>query len=261
VLPRRHRDDLHAVYAFARTVDELGDSAPGDRTALLHDFDTELSRVWTGAPLADPVLHRLRTTVRAHRLRAEPFHRLVEANLQDQRVRRYRSFDDLLGYCRLSADPVGRIVLGVFERHDANLIPLSDRVCTALQLLEHWQDVGEDARAGRIYLPQQDLAEFGVPESALLERTASPQVRALIRFEVDRAAHLLRQGAPIVAQLDGWARVCVGGFVAGGAATAAALRRSRGEVLARVVRPSRPGTLARLVAASVGCSTVWEATK
>jgi len=260
VLPRRHRDDLHAVYAFARTVDELGDSAPGDRTALLQDFDTELNRVWTDATVTDPVLHRLRTTVRAHRLRPEPFHRLVQANLQDQRIRRYRSFEDLLGYCRLSADPVGRIVLGVFERHDPALLPLSDRVCTALQLLEHWQDIGEDARAGRIYLPQDDLAEHGVPESALLASTTSPELRALIRFEVDRAARLLREGSPIVGRLDGWARVCVGGFVAGGAATAAAFRRSRGEVLARVVRPSRPGTVARLAVALVGGSSVWEAT-
>ena len=246
ILPQRHRSDLHAVYAFARTVDELGDSASGDRTALLLDFDAALGELWKGGDPTHPVLRRLRPTVHAHDLPAEPFHRLVEANLQDQRITRYPTFEDLVGYCRLSADPVGRIVLGIFEATDPTLVSLSDKVCTALQLLEHCQDVAEDRRSGRVYLPQRELEQYGVAEADLDRDAATPELAALMGFQVDRAAHLLAQGRPIVGGLHGWARVCVAGFVAGGAATATALRRADGDVLAHSPRPSRAGTAARL---------------
>lgn len=246
VLPRRHREDLHALYAFARTVDELGDSAAGDRTAQLREFEADLARIWTARPPAHPVLQRLRPTVVAHRLGPEPFCRLIRANLQDQAVSRYRTFEDLLGYCRLSADPVGRLVLGVFDRHGPELARLSDRVCSGLQILEHCQDVAEDARDGRIYLPLDDLARYDVAETDLLRDAATPRLAALIRFEVDRAAELLAEGAPIVRGLHGWARVCVAGFVAGGQATVAALRRTGGDVLAHEAVPSRAVTAGRL---------------
>ena len=248
VLPRGRREGLHAVYAFARTVDELGDApgvAPAERVVRLTAFAAELEHVWTDGRVHDPVLRRLRPVVEAHAMEAEPFRRLVRANLQDQRVVRYETFDDLLGYCRLSADPVGRIVLALFDLHDPALAALSDRVCTALQLLEHWQDVAEDRRAGRVYLPQQDLRAYDVVEADLDAAQASPRLRALMLFEIDRAAALLADGAPLVGALHGWARPCVAGFVAGGAATVAALRRTGGEVLARTARPSRAGTLAR----------------
>jgi squalene synthase HpnC len=247
-LPRDRRRDLRAVYRFARTVDELGDSGAGDRTARLHRFDGELARLWSGGPVGDPVLLGLRPTVVAHELPAEPFHRLVAANLQDQEVTRYDTFADLLGYCRLSADPVGRIVLGIFDVTDPVTVELSDRICTALQLLEHWQDVGEDRRAGRVYVPQEDLRTHGVPETDLDATTASPALAALMRDEIERAAGMLEDGAPIVGRLRGWARPCVAGFVAGGRATAAALRRTGGDVLGRSATPSKAGTAARLLA-------------
>ena len=253
-LPRRHRRDLHAVYAFARTVDELGDTAPGDRTALLHRFDEQLDRVWTGDPVSEPVLVDLERVARAHDLPAEPFHRLVRANLQDQSVARYATFADLIDYCRLSADPVGRIVLGLFGRSDPATVRRSDRVCTALQLLEHWQDVGEDRRAGRVYLPQEDLHAHGVSESDLDAATATPELAALMRFEVDRAAGLLEEGAGIVSRLHGWARPCVAGFVAGGRSTVAALRRTDGDVLGCTTTPSTAGTAGHLVALLAGAA-------
>jgi squalene synthase HpnC len=248
VLPARHRRDLLALYAFARTLDELGDSAAGDRTAQLQELDAELSRIWTDGEVTDPVLKGLTATVRAHDLPARPFHDLVAANLLDQTVTRYATFEELRGYCRLSADPIGRLVLGVFDQgSDALTVALSDRVCTALQLLEHWQDVGEDRRAGRVYLPQEDLRRHGVPETDLDAGSASPALRALVREEVEKAAELLESGVGIVTRVRGWARPCVAGFVAGGRATAAALRRTDGDVLARSARPSKPGTAARLV--------------
>jgi squalene synthase HpnC len=247
-LPESLRGDLHAVYAFARTVDDLGDRAEGDRTALLTQLATDLDRIWQGGQPMNPVLRRLAPVVRRHSLPSEPFQRLVQANLVDQQVSTYATFDDLLGYCRLSADPVGRIVLGLLGRYDAATTVLSDRVCTALQLLEHWQDVGEDRRAGRVYLPLDDLAAFGVPLDHLDRAPASPALRRLIRYETERAACLLESGAPIVRALQGWGRLAVAGYVAGGRATVAALRRSGGDVMGQQVRPRRLDVAVELAA-------------
>ena len=247
LLPRQHREALHAVYGFARSVDELGDSLTGDRAAALRAFAADLDHIWAGEQPDHPVLRRLRPIVIDHALDADPFHRLVQANLQDQTVSRYQTFEDLLGYCRLSADPVGRMVLGVFDVHDPETERLSDRVCTALQLLEHWQDVAEDRRARRIYLPQQDLAAYGVAESDLDQHKATTRFQWLMTFEIERAAQMLAEGAPIVSRLDGWARVSVAGFVAGGQATVRALRRTKGDVLSRQARPSKLGTATRAV--------------
>jgi phytoene/squalene synthetase len=150
VLPRQVRHDLHAVYAFARTVDDIGDQAPGDRTAELHSVGADLALIWsTGLPRLQ-VHQRLVPVVRRHRLAHSDFQHLIEANLQDQEVTRYETLTDLLGYCALSANPVGRIVLGVFDCITPRRVELSDAVCSALQLLEHWQDIREDALAGRI---------------------------------------------------------------------------------------------------------------
>jgi squalene synthase HpnC len=249
LLPGAPREGLHAIYAYARTVDELGDSLPGDRTAALHAFADDLDRIWTDRHPAHPVLRRLEPVVRAHDLPADPFHRLIQANLQDQTVTRYRTFDDLVGYCRLSADPVGRMVLGVFHVSDPETERLSDLVCTALQLVEHWQDVAEDRRAGRMYLPQEDLTSYGVPESDLDQPAASEALRRLMIFETDRAARMLDEGAAIVRRLHGWARVSVAGFVAGGQATVRALRRTGGDVLAHEARPSKTETVRLLIKA------------
>jgi squalene synthase HpnC len=170
--------------------------------------------------------------VRRRALEPEPFDQLVQANLLDQRVTRYPTFADLLAYCSLSAEPVGRIVLGVFGVRGPDLERLSDRVCTALQLIEHWQDVAEDRRAGRVYLPQEDLAAHGVAEAELDAPAASPAVRRLMAFEIDRAAELLDSGAPLVGRLNGWARLAIAGYVAGGRAALDGLRRTAGDVLA-----------------------------
>ena len=246
VLPGRHRRALHAVYAFARTVDDAGDEAGGDRVALLHGLDDRVSRTWAGQDVGDPVFDGLRRTV-VDRVPERYFHDLVQANLQDQLVSRYPTFEALLDYCRLSADPVGRIVLAVFDQHTDLLLRLSDRVCTALQLLEHWQDVGEDRRAGRVYLPTEDLLGYGVPETDLDAPAASPALARLMRFEIERAAGILAEGTPLVGRLHGWARCCVAGYVAGGQATVTALRRTRGDVLGRDATPSRARTAALLV--------------
>ena len=141
-----------AVYGFARLVDELGDSAPGDRLAALDWLEGELALAFDGTP-EHPLMRRLALTVRECALPREPFARLIEANRVDQRVSRYETWEQLRGYCALSADPVGEIVLAIFGKATPARVALSDSICTALQLAEHCQDVAEDFAAGRVYLP------------------------------------------------------------------------------------------------------------
>ena len=242
VLPRGPRRDLTALYAYARWVDDLGDRAAGDRPALLAAVDRDLDRLAAGGPPELPVVAALAPTVRAHGLPVAPLRDLVEANRVDQRVTRYPAWDDLRDYCRLSADPVGRLVLGIAGAATARRVALSDDVCTALQLLEHLQDVREDAQAGRIYLPAEDRDRFGVAEADLTAATASAALRDCVRFETDRAAGLLASGIGLVRSLHGWARLAVAGFVAGGLATVAALRGAGHDPLAAPVRPGRKDT-------------------
>ncbi|HET6810850.1 MAG TPA: squalene synthase HpnC [Acidimicrobiales bacterium] len=246
-----HRDHLLALYGFARLVDELGDRAPGDRLALLDWAESELERAAAGSP-DHAVFARLAPTIRTCRLPLQPFRDLIEANRRDQSVGRYATFDDLRGYCRLSADPVGRLVLAVFGVEGGEETRLSDAVCTGLQLVEHWQDVVEDAAAGRIYLPLEDMEAFGVTEADVLAAgtgsagagapggPASARLRALIEFETARARQLLETGAGLVGRLSGRPRLAVAGFVAGGLATADALAGRGYDVLAGPPRPRRP---------------------
>jgi len=247
VLPRELRADLRAVYDAVRTIDELGDAAAGDRTAALTGFADDLGRVWTGDPPEHPVLLGLRSAVIRRNLPREPFDRLVAANLADQRVTRYATFDDLLGYCDLSAAPVGRLVLALFGQDGPRQRVLSDRICAGLQVVEHLQDVGEDRRAGRVYLPQTDLRAFGVAETDLDDPVASPAVRRLVLAELDRVTGLFDAGAPLLPMLHGWARLAVAGYLAGGRAAAAAIRRTGGDVLGGSPRVRRRDLLAALL--------------
>jgi squalene synthase HpnC len=238
-LPQALRRDLHAIYAIARTVDDLGDVASGNRVAALEDFRVDMHRIWSGDVPHRPVVQALIPTVRARNLTSEPFDKLIGANLVDQRISRYVTFEELIGYCQLSADPIGRLVLDVFGQCSTETAELSDRVCRALQLLEHWQDVAEDRAAGRVYLPQDDMRAFGVTEADLDRTYTTRALRELMLFETERAAALLESGAPLVHRLAGWARVAVAGYVGGGRAAAKALRRARGEVLNRDVTRRR----------------------
>ncbi|WP_242619459.1 squalene synthase HpnC, partial [Actinomadura fibrosa] len=225
LLPARHRADLRAVYGFARLVDDIGDEAPrGQRARLLDSVDADLDRVYAGRTPRLPQLRRLAGTVQARSIPAEPFRRLVRANRQDQVVHRYGTFKELLDYCTLSANPVGRIVLHVFGVADPELIEPSDRICTALQIIEHCQDAGEDFRVGRVYLPAEDLRRFGCAEDDLARPVTPTRLRGVLALQAGRAAELLDQGSgPLLVGLRGWARVAVAGYVAGGRAALAAL--------------------------------------
>ncbi len=247
LLPGEVREHLHAVYAVVRTIDDVGDEAEGDRIRQLLQWRSDLAATWAGRPPDDPVLIRLRRSIELCDLPQQPFQDLVEANLVDQTTVRYDTFTDLIGYCRLSAVPIGRIVLAVFGQGGRRAEQLSDDVCIGLQLVEHWQDVGEDRRRGRVYLPAEDLDRFDVSLDELDRPAASAPLRRLMMFEVERAAELMERGAGVVGLVSGWAQVAIGGYLAGGRATVAALRRSEGEVLARHVRPRRRDTAALLV--------------
>jgi squalene synthase HpnC len=252
-LPRRLRQRLLAIYGFARLADELGDGedlAPADRLAALDWLEGELDRAYAGRA-RHPLLVRLQGALGECALAREPFQRLIEANRVDQRVARYETWEQLLGYCRLSADPVGELVLAAFGRASPERIALSSRICTALQLAEHWQDVAEDVARGRIYLPAEDLERFGCGEPELRAPRASWRVRGAIAFEVARTRELLEEGAPLIGTLRGGERVAVAAFVAGGRAALAAIERAGYEVLAgppRASRARRAAALARTLA-------------
>jgi squalene synthase HpnC len=254
VLPRAHRRDLTAIYGYARLVDDLGDDAvtgagralptAADRLAALDAVEAELHGVYAGETARRPELRALASFVRARGVPVDPLLRLIDANRTDQVVTRYATFDDLVGYCALSANPVGELVLYAFGAHTPERVALSDRICTALQVVEHLQDVPEDHRAGRIYLPTEDLARFGVAEADLSAGRASPALRELIAFEADRAGALLTAGTPLLRTLHGYGRLAVTGYVAGGRATLRALAAARYDPLPGPPKPTKPAILA-----------------
>jgi squalene synthase HpnC len=238
LLPRSVRAHLLAVYGFARLADDIGDEAEGDRLGLLDWLDAELVRAGRGEA-SHPLLVRLTPTIRRFALPLEPFHRLIEANRRDQSVARYETFPDLIGYCGLSAAPVGELVLRIFEVSSPARIALSDDVCNGLQVVEHLQDVAEDMARGRIYLPQIDMRALGCSEVELLAPRTSPQFRAVLRFEAGRARRLLGSAIPLARQLPPQPRTAVCGFAAGGLAALDAIERAGYEVLAQPCRPRR----------------------
>ncbi|WP_399944829.1 squalene synthase HpnC [Streptomyces sp. BBFR25] len=246
-LPRAWRTDLMAVYGFARLVDDIGDGdlAPGgadarllgvledradDRLLMLDAFEEDLRRVFDGTP-RHPLLRRLVPTVRRRALTPEPFLGLIAANRQDQLVARYETYDDLLAYCELSANPVGRLVLAVTGTSTPERIRRSDEICTALQIVEHLQDVAEDLGRDRVYLPAEDMKRFHVQETDLAAPTANASVRALIAYEAGRARDLLNEGAPLVGSVHGRLRLLLAGFVAGGRAALRAIAAADHDVL------------------------------
>ncbi|HYT09138.1 MAG TPA: squalene synthase HpnC [Mycobacteriales bacterium] len=240
VLPRGIRTHLLAIYGFARLVDDTGDERAGDRAAHLDALERDLDRVFSGGDPEHPLLADLVPTVRACGLDQEPFRQLIQANRQDQQVRRYERLTDLLGYCELSANPVGHLVLQVFGAASPGRRRLSDAVCTALQLVEHLQDVAEDLGRDRIYLPAEDMARFGVRAADLASAPASAAVRRLVAFEARRARAWLDIGSGLVPASPALLAVAVAGFVAGGHATLDSMEAVDHDVLAHSVLP-HPG--------------------
>jgi squalene synthase HpnC len=199
LLPRRLLRHFHNVYAYCRWADDLADEAGGGETALqlLGWWRRELLSCYGGKP-RHPVLVALQDTIERFDIPPEPFLNLLVAFEQDQRVRAYPTFEDLLGYCRNSANPVGRLVLYLCESHDEERGELSDHICTALQLANFWQDVSRDLDIGRVYLPEEDRRRFGYGDSDLGSRRFTPAFAELMRFEVDRTRDLFFRGYKLV---------------------------------------------------------------
>jgi squalene synthase HpnC len=235
LFPRRLRPHLRAVYGFARLVDILGDELESDRLAALDELERQVDACYEGTP-DWPVMQVLQPTIREFGLPREPFLRLIEANRMDQRISEYETWDDLREYCRHSADPVGRLVLGLLRLDsDPELVSASDDVCTGLQLVNFLQDVPRDLELGRIYLPAEDRRRF---EVTTLDRP-SQELVALLRFEASRAQGLLESGRLLQERIGGRMGRGVGLFARGGLAALDALESADWDVFTRRPRPSR----------------------
>lgn len=235
LFPRRLRPHLRALYGFARLVDMLGDEVEGDRPAQLDELEREVEACYSGEP-SWPVLRALQPTIREFGLPREPFLRLIEANRMDQRIAAYETWDDLREYCRHSAEPVGRLVLGLLRLDgDAELVAASDDVCTGLQLVNFLQDVPRDLELGRVYLPAEDRRRFGVSD---LDRPNAELLEAL-RFEAARARGLLAAGRLLHERIGGRVGRAVGLFARGGLAALDALETAEWDVFTQRPRPSR----------------------
>ena len=232
LLPRALRPHVHAVYAYCRGVDDLGDEAEGDRLALLDDREAELRRCFDG-DAQQPAFVALQETIRCFDIPPEPFLRLIEANRMDQRANRYRTFTNLQAYCRNSANPVGHLVLYLFGYRDEERQRLSDATCTALQLTNFWQDVRRDLGKGRIYIPLEEMERFHYSEDDLLAARFDGRFRDLMAFQVRRTRELFRSGLELIPRVRGRLRLDLRLFSLGGLAVLDAIEDIGYDVLSR----------------------------
>ena len=219
LLPARLRRPVEALYHFARTADDFADEGEltdADRLARLDAYRRGLDAIEAGARPAHPVLGPLADAVAAHDLPLQPMRDLLEAFSQDVVKKRYATIGELMDYCRRSADPVGRLMLALFKRTAPVDVANSDAVCSGLQLANHWQDVAIDWRKGRVYLPQEDLERFGVPEAQIAAARVDARWRELMAFQCERARGLLTRGAPLGSRLPGRVGMEIRAIVAGG---------------------------------------------
>ncbi|GGZ34046.1 phytoene synthase [Streptomyces inusitatus] len=268
-LPRASREHIMALYGYARLVDDIGDGdlAPGgadarhlgvdpadadDRLIMLDAFEADLRRVFaapgdgpdgssdgSGDGPRHPLLRALRPTVRARSLTIEPFLGLIEANRQDQLVTRYETYDELLAYCELSANPVGNLVLQVGGVLSPERGGPPGGLCTPLPNARRPPGGSAGLPPRPVYLPAEDMRRFHVSETDLSAATGNASVRALVAYQADRARRLLDEGAPLVGSVDGRLRLLLAGFVAGGYAALAAIRSAGHDVLPGPPRTAR----------------------
>jgi squalene synthase HpnC len=219
LLPRHLLRHFHAIYAFCRWADDLADEAGGGARALelLRWWREELEACYRGAP-RHPVLVALQGTIDEFGIPRDPFLDLIFAFEQDQLVKSYDTFEQLLGYCRFSANPVGRLLLHLFDSYDARRAALSDRICSALQLANFWQDVARDYEIGRVYLPREDCERFGYTLDLLQARRVTDEFAELLRFQVDRTRDLFYRGFPLIEQMPVEVRPEIELFINGGLA-------------------------------------------
>jgi squalene synthase HpnC len=255
-LPERLRQHFFNVYAYCRISDDLGDEVgdPAASLQLLDEWEAELNACYDGHTRhpRHPVFIALAETVRKFEIPKHEFVDLLTAFRQDQSVRRYETLDDLLGYCRYSANPVGHLVLYLCGYRDSERQLLSDYTCTALQLANFWQDVSADFTKGRIYLPLEDLRRFGVGENAIRDRENTLAFRDMIKFEVERAREWFRQGWPLIAKVNRELAIDIELFSRGGQEILNAIERQNYTVLGRRPAISKTRKLALVARAALG---------
>jgi squalene synthase HpnC len=252
-LPARMRPHFYSIYAYCRISDDLGDEVgdPQQSLLLLDQWEAELDACYAGNP-KHPVFVALAETIRACDIPRHEFADLLTAFRQDQTVMRYPTFDDVLGYCHYSANPVGHLVLYACGYRDEERFRLSDFTCTALQLANFWQDVTVDYGKGRIYLPQESMRRFSVTEQDIANRQFSPQFRDLMRFEVERAREWFERGLPLVSKVDRELAIDIELFTRGGQEILKAIERQRFNVLVRRPVISKPRKLWLVMRAALG---------
>jgi squalene synthase HpnC len=251
-LPKSLRQHFYNVYSYCRISDDLGDET-GDTSAslqLLDEWEQELEACYQGSP-RHPVFVALAATVRQFNIPKQTFADLLTAFRQDQRVTRYQTFDDLLRYCRYSANPVGHLVLYLGGYRDDERQRLSDFTCTALQLANFWQDVSPDYEKGRIYLPLEDLRNHGVGESDIAHKNNSAQFIEMMRFEVQRAREWFERGLPLVDQVSRDLAIDIELFSRGGQEILNAIERQNYAVLGNRPAISKARKLALVARAAL----------
>jgi squalene synthase HpnC len=259
LLPRRLHQDFFNVYAFCRWADDLGDEIGdcGESERLLRWWEDELDLLY-GGEAHHPVYVALRSTVERRRLPKEPFQDLIRAFLQDQRVNRYRTYEELLAYCRYSANPVGRLVLCLCGYSDRELQRMSDATCTALQLANFWQDVSVDLEKDRLYVPLEALERHGCSVEDVLARRTTSAFRAALKEAVEVARKLFLEGLPLARKVDRRLAVDIELFSRGGLKILDKIERLNYDVLARRPAVSRAERVWLLVT-TVARSTVARA--
>jgi squalene synthase HpnC len=251
-LPRRLLRHFHAIYAYCRWSDDLADETGGGMAALslIEWWRSELRQCYEGRA-RHPVMIALCETIKRFSIPPEPFLNLLAAFEQDQQVRSYPTFVDLLSYCRNSANPVGHLVLYLFDSFDPRRAALADEVCTGLQLANFWQDVARDFAIGRVYLPEEDRRLFHYSDNDLACRRSTPQFRELMRFEVERARGFFDRGAALVSLLPRAVRIDVELFIRGGCAILRRIERAGFDVWARRPEVTKLEKLSLLLGAGV----------
>ena len=257
-LPHKLRPHFYSIYAYCRISDDLGDEVgdPRQSLALLDAWEEELNACYAGKP-RHPVFVALRPTIEECRIPRATFADLLTAFRQDQTVTRYPTFEDLLGYCVNSANPVGRLVLYACGYCDSERQQLSDFTCTALQLANFWQDVVVDYGKGRIYLPAEDLRTYGVREADIAERHFGPGFRELMRFEVARARDWFERGRPLIGMVDRQLAIDIELFSRGGEQILNSIERQDYNVLRARPVISKPRKLALVAGAALKFARSW----
>ncbi len=236
LVPARLRPAVVAIYRFARAADDLadeGDAPPGTRLAALELFARALEAIERGETPAIAPFPALAEAIRTHDLPFAPFRELLSAFTQDVTTTRYATFADLADYCRRSADPVGRLVLRLYDADTPDNRAASDAICSGLQLANFWQDVAIDHAKGRIYLPHEDLQRYGVTESQIASGGVDAAWQSLMRFETERARALLESGRPLLRELPWRLRLEIGAVIAGGRRILARIDGVEGDVFRR----------------------------